>query len=378
MAVFTNARIVSPDAVIDGALSTEGPLISAIDTKPNGGEIIDCDGDVLMPGIVDIHTDNLEKHYYPRPDVDWDPVSAAIVHDSLCASVGVTTVFDSLSLGSMGGGSARELGNYLKLIDGLDAARSSGALKGSHYLHWRCETTSPALPELLDQLIDRELTGLLSVMDHTPGQRQYANLDKHMSRWRDHLGLTQEQAEIRYQQFLENQAAYAEPNRKIVAQTAKARDLPLASHDDQTVDHVKEAAELDVGISEFPTTAEAAAAAKKAGMTVVMGGPNLMRGGSYSGNVAASQVANAGHLDAFASDYVPRSLIESAFALAASPLNWSLPDAVATVTATPAKAVNLTDRGVIAEGKRADLIRVKLINGHPIVRGVWSAGVRVA
>ena len=379
MPVFLNARVIGPDQVFDAPVATDGAWISRIGADAGGAAgTVDCEGDFLTPGIVDIHTDNLEKHFYPRPNIDWDPVSAAIVHDSLCAGVGVTTVFDSLSIGSMGGGEARELANYLRLIDGLEAANDSGALKASHFLHWRCETTSPRMQDLLARLIDRKLTGLLSLMDHTPGQRQYSNLERHLQRWREHLGLSEAEAQARYETLLENQKTWCPQNRAFAAAQAAERGLPLASHDDGEVAHIEEAKACNVTISEFPTTRAAAEAARDAGMTVVMGGPNLMRGGSYSGNVAAADVAEAGLLDAFASDYVPRSLIESAFALTEAPHGWDLPKAIATVTATPADAVGLTDRGRIAEGQRADLLRIALVGGRPILKGVWTAGQRVA
>ncbi|MEL7546243.1 MAG: alpha-D-ribose 1-methylphosphonate 5-triphosphate diphosphatase [Pseudomonadota bacterium] len=372
---IVNANIVTPEAVVPGGLAAEHGMIAEIGAE-HGGE--DFDGDLLIPGLVDIHTDNLEKHFFPRPGVDWNTLSAAIIHDGMCAAVGVTTVFDSLSVGSWSSNEARHLENMIQLVDGLEQATHAGLLKTQHFIHWRCETSSPVLTDLLDQLIDKELTRLLSVMDHTPGQRQYPDIEKHKARWREHLGLSEAEVEERIESALANQAKFAPLNREAVSKVAKERDLSLASHDDQLKSHVEQAKAIEAHISEFPTTLEAAGTAKDYGMTVVMGAPNLMRGRSYSGNVSASDLAHEGLLDAFASDYVPRSMIEAALALTKEPFGWSVPDAVATVTKAPAQSVGLDDRGALEVGKRADFIRVHVKDGRPLIRGVWVNGERVS
>lgn len=369
-----NARIIAPDDVIEGGLVVEGGVFTEIGATTSGE---DFGGDLVIPGLVDIHTDNLEKHFYPRAGVDWDPVSAAIIHDGQCVSVGLTTIFDSLSVGSWGGQEARHLQNMLRLVGGLDEADQKGLLRANHFLHWRCETSNPMLGDMLTKLLPSRMTGLLSVMDHTPGQRQYPDLERHKKHWREHLDLSEEEIEARIAQALENQARFTPINRDLVSKAASERGLPLASHDDQLAEHVDDALSIRAMISEFPTTMDAARLAKEYRMTVVMGAPNLMRGGSYSGNASAGQVAAEGLLDAFASDYVPRAMIEAAFRLTEAPFSWDLPRAVRTVTAAPADSVGLTDRGRIDLGKRADFVRVRLEDGRPLVRGVWVAGERV-
>ena len=375
-ACLTGARIVTKDHVIEGSLICEGGEIVGVSSETvAAAEHID--GDFLVAGLIDIHTDNLERHFFPRPNVDWDPVSAAVIHDGNCLSVGVTSVFDSLSVGSWSGKEARHVDNLKRLVDGLGEAKAEGLARADHFIHWRCETTNPFLPELFEAVVGHPLTRLLSVMDHTPGQRQYPDLEKHLSRWQAHAGLTAEEAQKRYLEIVENQKNHSEPNRKMIADQAKARGLSLASHDDQLISHVDEAHGVGATISEFPTTLEAAQAARERGMMIAMGGPNLMRGGSYSGNVSAASLASEDLLDLFASDYVPRSMIEAAFKLTEEPFGWSLPDAMATVSTNPAKAVGLNDRGTLEAGKRADFVRVRLINGRPVVQGVWVGGQRV-
>ena len=371
---ISNARIVTPNEVVESSIAVSDGVFQAF--EPNGSGV-DFDGDYLIPGLIDIHTDNLEKHFYPRPGVDWDAQSAAIIHDGQCVSVGITTVFDSLSIGSWSDNEARHLENMLKLVAGLETADQEKQLRGNHLLHWRCETSSPVLEDLMGKLVPHRLTHLLSVMDHTPGQRQYPDIEKHKARWKEHLGLTDEEVDARVANAQEKQAKYTPMNRSVVDKVAKERNLALASHDDQLPEHIQDALAIDATIAEFPTTIEAARLAKENKMTVVMGAPNLMRGGSYSGNASAAEVAQEGLLDAFASDYVPRSMIEAAFKLTQAPFNWSLPKAVATVTANPADSVGLSDRGRVENGKRADFVRVKVKDGRPLVRGVWVAGERV-
>lgn len=374
-AVLSNARIVTPEGVVTGSLSMQGGRIDSIDsgTSQIG---TDCEGDWLIPGIIDIHTDNLERHFYPRPYIDWNPVSAAIVHDGLCISVGVTTVYDALSVGSFGAGESRKADNLQRLTDGLHSAASSGMLKADHKIHWRCEAPSDVLADWLPALAERPLTGLFSLMDHTPGQRQYRNATRFYTMWRKE-GLSDADIDARMAERAERVARNDARNRRFVADIARRQNMPLASHDDETVAHIEEAASHGATIAEFPVTAEAAQAARAHGMCVIMGGPNLIRGGSYSGNVPASDLIEAGIPIGFASDYVPRSLVECAFALANG--RWGLPieQAVDTVTGAPARAMRLHDRGALVAGRRADVVRVRQLEGQVIIRGVWSQGERV-
>ncbi len=373
---FRNARVVTGDEDFIGSVLVRDGVVVEVSRGPSAvGE--DFEGDVLMPGVVDLHTDSLEKHYFPRPNIDWNPVSAAVTHDGCCLSVGVTTILNSLTLGSFNPSAARNTDNLRRLVDGLHDAQDQGMLRADHKIHWRCETTADDLRARLDVMADHPMTAMFSLMDHTPGQRQYRNLEKHLANWQAG-GMTEATALERLAQVRDRQARNAEGNRAHVAQMAKSRNTPLASHDDESLAHVDEAADLGATVAEFPVTAEAARRARERGMVVVMGGPNLIRGGSYSGNVPAAELAQADLLDAFASDYVPRSLVECAFAMTREPFGWSLAEAVALVTAGPARAVGLDDRGEVAPGRRADLLRVRLAGDLPLVRGVWTQGRRAA
>ena len=373
---FRNAQVVTADDDFLGSVLVRDGRIASVD-RGCGAVGEDLGGDVLMPGVIDLHTDNLEKHFFTRPNIDWNPVSAAVTHDGCCLSVGVTTVFDSLSIGSFNAAASRNHDNVIRLADGLAQAQGADLLKADHRLHWRCETPADDLPGRLEAFARHPMTALFSVMDHTPGQRQYRNLAKHLANWRAD-GMTDDAVDRRMADIRDRQSRNADRNRRLVAEVARARNAPLASHDDEDAAHIDTAADLGATVAEFPVTVEAARRARERGMVIVMGGPNLIRGGSYSGNVPAADLAHEGLLDAFASDYVPRSLIECAFALTGPKFGWSLARAAAVVTAGPARAAQLHDRGVIAPGRRADLVRVRLRDALPMVQGVWVAGARRA
>ena len=173
------------------------------------------------------------------------------------------------------------------------------------------------------------------------------------------------------------QAAHAETNHRELVQLTRARNLPLASHDDTTADHVAEAIRDGVALAEFPTTVEAAQALHAAGIRVLMGAPNLVRGGSHAGNIATQELACAGALDVLSSDYVPASLLHSAFLLREG-FSLSMPEAIAPITSNPAALLGLADRGRIAVGLRADLVQVREIGATPTVVAVWRQGRRIA
>ena len=376
---IVGARIVTLDAVLeDASLLIEDGVIRSLDAAAGAAVEIDFEGDLLMPGLIDIHTDNLERHYMPRPGAHWDAVGAAIAHDGQVAAAGVTTVLDSLSLHGTVDGMARD--EHLPgMIAGLDEARCQGLLRIDHLLHLRCEVSDPGMLEMLEPLLVHPALRMLSVMDHTPGQGQYHDLDKLQARWKDEGKSAEEIASILDRMHGMREAEGAMARRRAVATIAAQQGLPLASHDDLSADDVALAAELGCSIAEFPVSMEAARAARERGLLNVMGSPNFVRGGSHSGNLSARELAEAGLLDAICSDYVPLSMLRNLFMLTEPPFGWSLPAAVAQATLAPARMSRLDDRGEIRVGLRADLLRIRHQPGRwPGVRGVWSEGVRVA
>ena len=373
--IIRNAKIVTATEEFTGCMVIEAGTIRSVDrgdTSAPGAE--DWAGDWLLPGLVELHTDNLEKHLVPRPGVLWNAHSATVMHDALCAAAGITTVLDSVVIGDMDQGGARSQTQHVS-IQALHECRDEGLLRVEHLLHLRCEVSAPDIVEVFEQYADDELVELVSLMDHTPGQRQWRDLGKYR-RYSERYGRFDDaEYAALVASLTAHQHRYAIPNRAAIIAGSRARGLPLASHDDTELAHVEQASLEGVAISEFPTTVAAARAARAAGLSIVMGGPNLVKGGSHSGNVSAAELAQLDLLDIFSSDYVPASLLQSAFLLRDA-VGWSLPKAVNTVTRNPARAIGLNDRGELAPGLRADLIRIRLSGDMPIVRGAWHKGER--
>jgi alpha-D-ribose 1-methylphosphonate 5-triphosphate diphosphatase len=377
--VFTNARIVLKDQVIHGTVTTQADTIRSVDEGHAASHGLDLEGDYLIPGLIELHTDNLENHYEPRKRVYWDPVQAAVNHDAVIATSGVTTVFDALCIGLADKGQTRNE-HMIPMISGIRQARAAGMLRADHRLHLRCEVIGSDVLEQIEAFEDSDgLLGIVSLMDHAPGQRQTADV----AYWRTYtttvLGMSEADAESEYVRLRHASEKIGPAQRRTIAKWARQSGRVLASHDDETVAHVEESRDLGCTIAEFPTTLAAAEASRAAGLAILMGAPNLVRGKSTSGNVTAVELAERGLLDILSSDYVPASLIPAAFKLADSVVGWSLPRAIATMTDTPARTVGLNDRGRIEPGLRADLVRVRVVvGGLPVVRGVWRAGERVA
>ncbi len=374
--IFSNARIVLEDEVVTGSLVVRGGLIADIgEGRSSRGE--DMGGDFLMPGLVELHTDHLESHYAPRPGVRWHLTSAVQSHDAQIATSGITTVFDCLRMGSDAeiGFDADEM---RVLADAIDAAQQAGRLRADHFLHLRCEVSAPDVLDHFRKFEGDRRVRLASLMDHAPGQRQFQTMEQYTFYYKTKRGLTDE-AFIRYVEERQAQSArYSAAHRHEIATVCNRDGVTLASHDDATLGHVAEAVDQGVRVAEFPTSVEAARASHQAGLKVLMGAPNVVRGRSHSGNIAARDLADQGLLDVLSSDYVPFSLLHAVFALSDGDGGMRLPEAVALVTSKPADAVHLDDRGRIAPGLRADLVRVRREDGVPHVQSVWREGRRVA
>ncbi|MBV6657600.1 MAG: alpha-D-ribose 1-methylphosphonate 5-triphosphate diphosphatase [Devosiaceae bacterium] len=378
-AIFTNATFVLPTALESAPLAVEDGVISAVgfDASSAAAATIDCEGDYLIPGVVDLHTDHVETHVHPRSTVQWKFLPALMAHDAVVISGGTTTVFDSLCVGAtMKRPERREI--LLPLIDALDAGQKAGAFRAEHLLHLRCEISDPDTPKLTEDALKHPLARIISVMDHTPGDRQSPDIE----RWFNHMihetEISQAEGRERMDELLERSARLGAKVRATVIELAKQAGVPIMSHDDRSVAHVDQASDEGVSISEFPTTVVAAKRARSLGLKNIAGAPNFLRGGSQSGNVAVRTLLEEGLVDALASDYVPRSPLDCAFAIASDEgVDMDLPAAIGLVTDAPAQMAGLTDRGRLEVGRRADLVRVALVDGQPIVRAVWRAGNQV-
>jgi alpha-D-ribose 1-methylphosphonate 5-triphosphate diphosphatase len=381
--IITNAKVVTTRAIVLGTVVVEGERFA--DVQPGRSHVAaaeDWNGDYLLPGLVELHTDNLEKHLEPRPRVRWPALSALLTHDAQISAAGITTVLDAMGVGDFDERSVRAQG-LEDAAHALDHARMHDLLRAEHLLHMRCELACDNMLEVVAPFLDDASVRLVSLMDHTPGQRQWMDVERFRvytqrdQRWTDeHLD-----AVVRERQDM--QARNARRNRDGLLALCRERHIPLASHDDTLPEHIQEALEAGITISEFPTTLEAAREARQHGLGIVMGAPNLVRGGSHSGNVSALALAQAQLLDCLSSDYVPHALLHGAFLLR-DQAGWSLPQAVATVTRTPAQLVGLDDRGDVEPGQRADFVRVRETHSAhhpgavPVPLGTWRAGQRIA
>ncbi|HBH5235691.1 TPA: alpha-D-ribose 1-methylphosphonate 5-triphosphate diphosphatase [Escherichia coli] len=343
--IINNVKLVLENEVVHGSLEVQdGEIRAFAESQSRLPEAMDGEGGWLLPGLIELHTDNLDKFFTPRPKVDWPAHSAMSSHDALMVASGITTVLDAVAIGDVRDGGDR-LENLEKMINTIEETQKRGVNRAEHRLHLRCELPHHTTLPLFEKLVQREPVTLVSLMDHSPGQRQFANREKY---------------------------------RESIAALCRARQIALASHDDATHAHVAESHQLGSVIAEFPTTFEAAEASRKHGMNVLMGAPNIVRGGSHSGNVAASELAQLGLLDILSSDYYPASLLDAAFRVADDESNrFTLPQAVRLVTKNPAQALNLQDRGVIGEGKRADLVLAHRQGNHIHIDHVWRQGKRV-
>jgi alpha-D-ribose 1-methylphosphonate 5-triphosphate diphosphatase len=302
------------------------------------------------------------------------PELALLSHDNQIVGAGITTVLDAVFLGEYQmEGMRRQILDAS--IEALQKTLQADLLHSDHLLHLRCEVSDSKVWDLFELFADHPLVRLISVMDHTPGQRQWRNLSKYRQFHKDKQW-TDEEFEHALQERVQMREQYAATNRHRIVAVCREKNLPMATHDDTTEAHCIESAEEGISISEFPTTLDAARKARELGMTIIMGAPNMVRGNSHSGNVSALALARENLLDGLSSDYFPSSLLHGAFVLNQQ-LDIPLHEAVAKVSANQAQMLGLNDRGEISIGKRADLIRIRVFERLPIVMAVWRNGIRI-
>ena len=370
--LLTHARIVLPDQVIeDGALLLDDGLIVAIDPINSGtAHEVDLAGAWLMPGLIDLHGDAFEKEVEPRPKVGFPLPFAAAQIDRRCALAGVTTPFHSLSFAGrefgvrndrMAAECIRVLRNWRGLVD--------------HRIHVRYEITVESSAPLVAALINEGLADLVSFMDHTPGQGQFRTEAAFAAYYQGAYTFTQTEVEELIAGKRLGQATAAERVRTL-ASLARDHGIALASHDDDSAEHIRAMAALGVHISEFPIDLATAQAAKDMGICTIFGAPNVVRGGSQSGNMRALDAILAGTCGALCSDFHPPALVQAVLMLPEL-AGISMSASVALATARPAAAVGLDDRGRIVPGLRADLIAVRWEQGVAQVERSWVAGRQV-
>ncbi|NJO57806.1 MAG: phosphonate metabolism protein PhnM [Richelia sp. RM2_1_2] len=374
--IYTNYRLQLPNEEVLGTLIVKNGMIR--DIQPGiSSQGNDGGGDYLIPGLIELHTDNLEKCMSPRPGIKWPLEAAAVYHDRDLASAGVTTVCDAIALGDAAAGSPR-LTEFSPMIDVICQGQATGRFCVEHLLHLRCELSFEKVYEVTERYADNPLLSLISLMDHTPGQRQFVRIEKFKEYYMGKHGITSAQMEefIKLRQI--EQQKYAPKNRKALVALSHAKGITLATHDDATIEHVQEAIDNKAVIAEFPTTLEAAKASHDAGLQVLMGAPNLVLGGSHSGNVSGMELILQDLVDVISSDYVPQSLLQSIFIIA-NKTGKPIYETMRLVNSNPAKAIDLFhDRGSLEIGKRADFITVHDDGIVPRLTSTVCQGKRVA
>ena len=375
--ILSNARVVTAEREFLGTLVLRDGLIAEVAEGVSGlSQAIDLGGDYLLPGLVELHTDNLEKYMSPRPGVDWPSASAVLTHDAQIVSAGITTVFDALAIGDVNPRGKR-MQQLPAMLEAIAEAAAAGHMRADHHLHLRCELCHPDTLTVFRDLVEHPLVQLVSVMDHSPGQRQFAKEEKYREYYIGKYHLSEAEMDAFIQEQVANSIEYSDRYRRAIVEDCHSRGLSLASHDDATLAHVQESAGFDMSIAEFPTTLEAAKASHGLGLKVLMGAPNIVRGGSHSGNVAAAELARHGVLDILSSDYYPASLLQAALLLAEQDNGYDLPQAIASISRIPARAAGLDDRGEIRVGLRADLLQTQVHGGQAVIQQVWRQAKRV-
>ncbi|MCG5536795.1 alpha-D-ribose 1-methylphosphonate 5-triphosphate diphosphatase [Ectothiorhodospira mobilis] len=369
---LTHARIVTPTQTLDDAsLLIEDGRIAAINpvSFPTGATEIDLEGRLLLPGLIDLHCDALEKEIEPRPGVHF-PIDFAVQNaDRRNAIAGITTVFHALSFANA------ELGVRNNAF-AADIARAVHELRDDllvdNRVHCRYEVTDTDAPALLTELLEHDAIHLLSFMDHTPGQGQF----KSDQAYRDYLARSYKKSEAEIDALLEEKhaaGAGAEQRMRELAETAHKHGIQVASHDDDTPEKARFVHDLGATLSEFPINLETARTARELGMATIFGAPNILRGKSQSGSMRALDAVLEGVADCLCADYAPAAMLPALFQLVEQ-TGISLAHSIRLASLHPARAAGLNDRGAIAPDLRADLIAVRLHEGLPRVEGVWVAG----
>ena len=368
---LTHCRLITTNAVIDDAavLIEDGYIVAINPEFTNNVESISLNGQYLLPGLVDLHCDAIEKEIEPHPNAFF-PMDFAIAQiDRNNAAVGITTPFHAISFAYEEFG-LRNNEKAAQIVRSLHNYQPQALV--NNRVHCRYEITDPTGLPILLNLLQSDDIHLISFMDHTPGQGQFKNVQA----YQDYLARAYNKSATEVEAIALkkiDQGADALERVKTLISKALSLGVQVASHDDDSPERIASMQVLGIHLSEFPINLETAQAAKKAGLQTIFGAPNLLRGQSQSGSMKAIDAIKHQVGDILCADYSPASLLAAAFRIPEL-LGWSLPDAIALVTHNPAQAVNLSDRGEIATGKRADLIVVQCPHGFPQVTTTWVGG----
>lgn len=368
---IANARVVTPDRVIpDGHVSIDGDRIEAVGGGPAPAAVptIDAEGRFLLPGLVDLHGDDLERHRFPRDEASVDVETALLTCDRSNVAAGITTKFHAVAFEN----APHDDRSITRAKDATTTLGSVDGLLGDNRVNARCELGDDRAVDAVIDVVERDAVSLVSLMNHLPNCGQFDGLEQFQRHYTDGGKGAADQADRIRQQRRRVASDPVDASTRRVVSAARSAGIPVASHDDESTDEIDAMAALDVSLSEYPVTMAAARRAAERNMTTVMGAPNLVRGGSLWDNLSAAEAIGSGLVDALCTDYHPASL------LATIPLDTGepLPTRVERVTAAPAEAVGLRDRGRVEPDTRADLILVDPTS-PPRVHRAFVAGDEV-
>jgi alpha-D-ribose 1-methylphosphonate 5-triphosphate diphosphatase len=374
-----NATAVLPDRVLHDAtvVAEDGVIVDVSERVPRPPDALDARGALLLPGLVDIHSDGLERELHPRPGAEVSPEFAVTSYEGKVRAAGVSTMFHGIGY-QTNERKERSLEQARTLEDTLLRRSTADDCLVDHRLLRRLDARDPEALAALRAAVQADTAvdalPLVSFEDHTPGQGQFADATYYRA-WMQTSGLSEQEAEARFDRLVEERESlrwHREVSLDWLTEQALGGRIRLLAHDPTTREEIATAAQRGVAVAEFPTTREAAEAARAQGLPIVVGAPNVLRGGSHSGNVSATELVHAGLVDALASDYMPSTLLAAVLTLADRSV-VSLPEAVALVSTGAARVAGLSDRGALAVGQRSDLAVVTRWAGLPTVRMVLSA-----
>ena len=374
MLAIKNGIIVTEKQFLENhVVLIEGTNIQAIiaedEANLQGYEVIDAKGGYVSPGFVDIHSDYIETIMSPRPTSIMSTEIGLRESERILMTHGITTIFHSLSYYGDDKYShklIRNPENVQRSVDAIHATHLEPHLI-RHRLHARFEIDSiDQIPVLENNILDGKVH-LLSFMDHTPGQGQYRNLEIYKEIMRGYRDMSNQEADVLIQEQVDKSKMSLEEIERLSC-LAIERNIAVASHDDDDIAKLELVHSYGTTISEFPITLDVAKAAKKMGLQTIAGAPNILIGGSHSGNLSASEAIQARVIDIICSDYYPPAMLHGIFKLAKE-YEEDLHRLFQLVTINPARAVNMANEiGSIEVGKKADLIIIEqMADDYPVV-----------
>lgn len=373
---ITNGRIVTPDGIVDGEVTIEDGVIVRVGSGQDGNgtscRTVDAAGMWVLPGLIDTHSDAIEKELYPRK-ASALPLDIAFYElERKLAAQGITTMYHSFSMwGENAGEEARKNDNVIRFIRMFRQLQQERCMI-RHKFHMRLEMSNLGAIPVIEELLSQAEIDLLSFMDHTPGQGQFRNEDIQLQ----YIMSSEQKSEAEAREAMDSRRRQQKASDDVLtrlAHRANNRGVRLASHDDESLDKLDRAEGWGAAISEFPVDLQVALEARRRGIYVTMGAPNVLLGRSHSGNLSALEAIREGAVDILCSDYYPPSLIQAVFTLFHA--GYALPDCVNMVSLHPARALGLDGKiGSIEEGKAADLLLVQEYGNRPFIHTVAVDG----